>query len=151
MEPFREGVLVKPYERLSDEQVKWLDEASLSILADPGIWCYNERAGRLFKSQGAKVWEEREDHSFCWRVSLPSGLVRESVDKAPSRFILGARKPENRLLLDAKVPRVYFGSGSEANIWIETEIEEFVGIKDANRKLKIPRFRELRGDSALGL
>jgi trimethylamine--corrinoid protein Co-methyltransferase len=146
---YREGVLVKPYERLSMEQVKWLDEASLHILADPGIWCYNERAAKLFKEHGAKVREEREGYSVCWRVSFPSGLIREAVAKAPSSFVLGARKPENRLLLDARVPRVYFGSGSEANIWIDVEMEPFASVNDPDVHVRIPRFRGRRGDSSL--
>ena len=148
-ENYREGVLVKPYERLDMEQVKWLDQASLKILEEPGIWCYNERAAKLFKAHGAKVWEEHEDHSLVWRVSFPSGLIREAVALAPSSFVLGARKPGNRLLLDAQVPRVYFGSGSEANVWIDAELEEFVSTNDKNVKVNIPRFREGRGDSAL--
>jgi trimethylamine--corrinoid protein Co-methyltransferase len=147
-ESYREGVLVKPYERLDQEQIRWLDEASLAILADPGIWCYNERAARLFKDYGAKVWEE-ESGSPCWRVSLPAGLVREAVSRAPSKFMLGARKQENRLLLDADVPRVYFGSGSEANIWLEAEMEEFVSVKDGKATVLVPRFREIRGTTAL--
>lgn len=147
--PFREGVRVKPYERLSLDQVQWLDEASLGILADPGIWCYNERAARLFKSHGARVWEEQEKHAVCWRVSFPPALVKEAVDRAPSRFILGARNPENRLLLDAEAPRVYFGSGSEANFWIDTELETFASTKEPGIQVKIPRFGRRRGDSAL--
>jgi trimethylamine--corrinoid protein Co-methyltransferase len=131
------------------DQVKWLDQASLSILEDPGIWCYNERAAGLFKEHGASVREEDDKKALCWRVSFPSGLVREAVSKAPSRFVLGARRPENRLLLDAEVPRVYFGSGSEANIWIETEMEEFTSVKDSSVKLRAPLFRELRGNTAL--
>ena len=146
---FREGVMVKPYERLDPEQVKWLDQASMSILNDPGIWCYNEKAAKLFKTHGAKVWEEKDKHSTCWRVSFPAGLVKEAVTQAPSRLVLGARIPENRLLLDAEVPRVYFGTGSEANIWIETQMQEFVSVADANNKCKVPRFEELRGDTAL--
>ena len=146
---YREGVLVKPYERLSPEQVKWLDEASMHILSDPGIWCYNERAARLFKEHGATVQEEREKYSVCWRVSFPSGLIREAVAKAPSSFVLGARKPENRLLLDARVPRVYFGSGSEANIWIDVEMEPFASVNDPDVRVKVPRFHKRRGDSSL--
>ncbi len=71
IEPFRPGVLVKPYERLNQEQIKWLDEASLSLLADPGIWCYNERAAKLFQAHGARVWEEEEKGATVWRVSFP--------------------------------------------------------------------------------
>lgn len=149
IESYREGVLVNPYKRLDDDQIKWLDEASLSILADPGVWCYNERAANLFKQHGAKVWEEEVTGTRCWRVSFPAGLVREAVAKAPSRLVLGARKPENRLLLDAEIPRVYFGSGSEANVWIETEMEEFVSTNDNDTKIRMPRFKELRGTTAL--
>jgi len=148
IESYREGVLVKPYERLDQEQIKWLDEASLALLADPGIWCYNERAAKLFKAHGAKVWEEESGSRF-WRVSLPAGLVKEAVSQAPSKFILGARKPENRLLLDADVPRVYFGSGSEANIWLEASLEEFVSVRDGKATVRAPRFTELRGTTAL--
>ena len=149
IDTYREGVLVKPYERLSDEQVQWLDQASLNILADPGIWCYNERAAKLFQAHGAKVWEDEKSVSPCWRVTFPEGLIKEAMAQAPSRIVLGARKPENRLLLDAEVPRVYFGSGSEANIWIETEMEEFVSVNNADVKVKVPLYKELRGNTAL--
>jgi trimethylamine--corrinoid protein Co-methyltransferase len=147
-ESYRDGVLVKPYERLDQGQIRWLNEASLSMLADPGIWCYNERAAKLFKAHGAKMWEE-ESGSPCWRVSLPAGLIREAVSRAPSRFMLGARKTENRLLLDADVPRVYFGSGSEANIWLEAGMEEFVSVRDGKDTVLVPRFKEMRGTTAL--
>jgi trimethylamine--corrinoid protein Co-methyltransferase len=147
-ELYRDGVLVKPYERLDQEQIRCLDEASLAMLADPGIWCYNERAARLFNAHGARVWEE-ESGSPCWRVSLPAGLIREAVARAPSRFMLGARREDNRLLLDSDVPRVYFGSGSEANIWLETEMEEFVSVRDGEETLLAPRFTEMRGTTAL--
>lgn len=147
--PFRGGVLVEPYERLSLEQIIRLHEASLSILADPGIWCYNERAAKLFETHGAKVWEERERDSTVWRVRFPPGLIREAVAQAPSRFMLGARNPENRLWLDAEVPRVYFGSGSEANIWLDVNLEAFVNLKDAQVQMTVPTFHTRRGDSHL--
>jgi len=148
-ESYREGVLVKPYERLNQDQVKMLHQASLSILADPGVWCYNERTARIFKAHGAKVWEKCEKHSTCWRVSFPSGLINEAIAQVPSQFTLGARRWENRLLLDAEVSRVYFGSGSEANIWIEIEMEDFVSLSDHDVTARLPRFTELRGNSAL--
>jgi trimethylamine--corrinoid protein Co-methyltransferase len=52
-------------------------------------------------------------------------------------------------LLDAEVPRVYFGSGSEANIWIETEMKDFVSVKEGDVMVRVPHFTELRGDSEL--
>jgi trimethylamine:corrinoid methyltransferase-like protein len=75
-EIFREGILVKPYERLSQEQIHYLDVTSVALLNDPGIWCHNERAAKLFNEHGARVWEERESGSTVWRVSFPEGLIR---------------------------------------------------------------------------
>jgi trimethylamine--corrinoid protein Co-methyltransferase len=146
---FREGVLVKPYERLNAEQLTWLDQASLSILEDPGIWCYNERAATLLKEHGARVWEEDGSGAPCWRVSFQSGLIKETVAQAPSRFVLGARIPENRLLIDAEIPRVYFGTGSEANIWLDAEMEDFVSKTNSDVEVKVPRYTERRGSTAL--
>lgn len=149
IESFRQGVLVKPYERLDQDQVKWLDQASLDILSDPGIWCYNERAAKLFKSHGAKVLEESDSNTKCWRISLPGGLIKEAIGKAPSRLVLGARKPENRLFIDAEIPRAYFGSGSEANIWLDAKMETFISEKNSSVKVKVPRYTERRGSTAL--
>ncbi|MEJ2069601.1 MAG: trimethylamine methyltransferase family protein [Syntrophobacterales bacterium] len=149
IDSFREGVLVKPYERLNQEQIEWLDDASLKILGEPGIWCYNERAAKLFQAHGAQVTEEHDKGGTVWRVRFPAGLIKEAVSKAPSQVVLGARTPENRLWLDAEVPRAYFGSGSEANIWIETEMEEFVSVNDGQTKVKMPRYKELRGNTHL--
>jgi trimethylamine--corrinoid protein Co-methyltransferase len=148
-ESFREGVLVKPYERLNQEQIQQLNSASLQILADPGVWCYNERAANLFKVHGASVSEESEKYGTFWRINFPSGLITEAVAQAPSRIVMGARNPQNRLVLDAQVPRVYFGSGSEANVWIETQMREFMSIEEPQLKRQIPSFEEVRGNSTL--
>ncbi len=146
---FRESIIVKPYERLNREQVKHLDKASMEILSDPGFWCFNERATKLYEQHGATVSEDNLGSAQCWRVRLPAGLVRETVAKAPSKIVLGARNPENRLVLDSDVPRIYFGSGSETNVWLETHLEDFVSVSDPTVKVKIPRYSEFRGDSAL--
>lgn len=146
---FREGTLVKPYERLNREQLELLDEASLKILADPGIWCYNKRAAELFKANGARVEEEVTPGAPCWRVYFPAQLIREAVAKAPTRIVLGAREPANRLVLDAEVPRVYYGSGSETNVWLETEMVEYASTEDPEQRIKVPRYRERRGTAEL--
>ncbi len=146
---YRPGIVVRPYERLEKEQIEHLHRASLAILEDPGIWCYNRRAAELYRSAGAQVREEEEHGQPVWRISLPAALVEESVAKAPSEFVLGARVPENRLLLDAETPRVYFGSGSETNVWLETEIKTYKGIENPDETVTLPRFSERRGTSEL--
>jgi trimethylamine--corrinoid protein Co-methyltransferase len=146
---YREGTLVKPYERLDADQIRWLHRASLRILNEPGIWCYNERAAELFAAHHAHVREELEHGQTVWRVSLPAELVEDAIAKAPSRFVLGARKPENRLLLDARIPRIYFGTGSETNVWLETEMVEFTAANDPDTRLRVPQFHEKRGSTNL--
>ncbi len=144
---FRQGVVVKPYERLSGEQMELLHNASLRILQDPGIWCYNERAAKLFGDSGARVREESVHDTKYWRISIPAGMVEDAIASSPSRIVLGARKQENRLVLDAEVSRVYFGSGSEANVWLETDLEEFSN--GNGRNIMAPRHTEMRGSTAL--
>ncbi len=146
---FRDSVVIKPYERLDKDQIERLHRASMEILADPGIWCFNQRAARLFEQHGAKVTDANEGVVFCKRVSLPAGLVEEAVAKAPSRIVMGARKPENRLLLDSEVPRIYFGSGSETNIWLETDLEDYASLTEPSRVIKAPQYTQLRGSADL--
>lgn len=115
----REGVLVTPVDRLSESQVRLVDEVSREILEDPGLLCFNEEAARMFKDAGAKV----EDGSPCPRVRLPAAVLDKALETAPSRIVLGARDPDNRLVLDATEPRVRFVSGSETNVWLDVEFE----------------------------
>ncbi|MDF1614320.1 trimethylamine methyltransferase family protein [Desulfurivibrio dismutans] len=146
---FRQGTVVKPYERLNAEQIDLLDAASMKILEETGIWCYNMRAAELFAANGARVEDEPGAGAPCKRVYFPPAMVRKYIAMAPSKVVLGARDPKNRLVLDAEVPRVYFGSGSETNVWLETELEEFQSTTDPARKLTAPRYTEKRGDAQL--
>ncbi len=112
----REGVLVqKPHKRLSDKQLDLIDSTSKELLQDPGLLCYNPKVTELYKNAGADI-EETED---AVRVRLDPKIVEKAVETAPSKVVLGARDPDNRLILDAAEPRVRFVSGSETNIWLE--------------------------------
>jgi len=113
----REGVLVKPQYRLADDQIELVNAASRELLQDPGLLCYNENAAKVFKKAGAQV----EDAGECVRIRVPGTIVDRALKSAPSRIILGARKRENRLILDANEPRVRFGSGSETNVWLDAD------------------------------
>lgn len=149
MEDFRKGNIVKPYERLSREQIERIHETSMAILQDPGIWCFNRRAAELFEKHGAQSRYEEQKGTPCWRVSVPADLVTSSIAKAPSKVVLGARDRNNRLVLDSETPRVYFGSGSETNVWLETEMEPFVSQEDSSKVRYLPRYTEKRGSARL--
>jgi trimethylamine--corrinoid protein Co-methyltransferase len=88
-------------------------------LEDPGLFCYNQQATKIFKSAGAKI----EDTGKCVRIRIPYGIIDKILETAPSKIILGARNPENRLILDAHEPRVRFGSGSETNVWLDVKFD----------------------------
>ena len=113
----REGVLVKPKNRLDDKQVSIIDQTSRELLEDPGLLCYNKEAAGIFSRAGAEV-QERSDHA---KVILNSRIIDSALQSAPSTVTLGARNPDNKLILDAREPRVRFGSGAETNIWLEVE------------------------------
>ncbi len=130
----REGVLVRPEQRLSRAQVELIDGVSRELLEDPGILCYNRRAVELFDRAGARI----EDAGDCKRIRISSELVDRALASAPSRIVLGARDPEQRLILDADEPRVRFGSGSETNFWLDVNLEG-----------EAPRFRRIPGNIEL--
>lgn len=115
----REGVLVRPECRLSDEQVRLIDGVSRDLLYDPGLLCYNAEAAEIFKRAGAVV----EPDSQYARIRISQSVLDQALQSAPSRIVLGARDPANRLVLDAHEPRVRFVSGSETNIWLDVSFD----------------------------
>lgn len=115
----RQGVLVEPYCRLSESQVRRVDNVSRLLLENLGLLCFNEQATAVFRNAGAQI----EDGGECPRVRIPSSLVDKALDSVPSTVVLGARDPDNRLILDARKPRVRFGSGSETNIWLDVSFD----------------------------
>ena len=69
----REGVLVNPHCRLSESQVRLVDEVSRELLEDPGLLCFNKEAASIFRNAGASV----ED------ADLVVGAVLKPGAKAP--------------------------------------------------------------------
>ncbi|MFW6153610.1 MAG: trimethylamine methyltransferase family protein [Planctomycetota bacterium] len=116
----RQGVLVRPEQRLSDEQVRLIDGVSRDLLRDPGLLCYNKEAADLFAAAGAKV----EPDAKCARIRIDGAVLDKALATAPSRIVLGAREPDNRLILDAHEPRARFVSGSETNVWLDVGFED---------------------------
>ncbi len=115
----REGVIVRPERRLSDEQIRLMDGVSRDLLYDPGLLCYNAEAVEIFQRAGAVI----EPGPDWVRVRVTEAVLDRALSSAPSRIVLGARRPENRLILDAAEPRVRFGSGAETNIWLDVAFD----------------------------
>jgi len=137
-------VVAKPYERLSQEQVELVHQTSLDLLETPGILCYNEEAVALLEKAGATAKKTREGEHDAWWVSIPEKVVQKALDSAPTKVTLGARKPENQVVMDAEGSRVYFGTGSETNYWLEVEPETFVSKQDGREQV-FPVTKKNRG------
>jgi len=116
----REGVLVSPYARLSEDQLAQIDGMSRELLEDPGVLCYSPDAAELLSKAGASI---EDADSSCVQIRLSAAILDQALASAPSRVVLGARDPDNRLILDAHEPRVRFGSGAESNVWLEVQFE----------------------------
>ena len=142
----REGILIeKPHQRFSDEQINLVHGASLQILEDPGITCFNREAAELFAGRGAKVIPMQTDGPPSWHICLPRKLVGEALEAAPKTVVLGARKDENVLILKGDEARVFFITGSEANIWLDVDFQTYVKKTDSGREVLLPEFHAKRG------
>ena len=87
----REGTLVHaPYERLTGEQVSRIHQASVEILKDPGLLCFNSEAADIFSNSGAEVTPVTSSDNPCWLIKIPEKLVSSALESAPKTVKLFA-------------------------------------------------------------
>ncbi len=142
----REGVQVaKPYQRLTREQMELVHQTSMELLQKPGVLVYSQEAVSMLSDAGCSVTQTREGEYDAWWVSIPSSVVQKALETAPSKVVLGARNPENKIIMDAKGFNVYFGSGSETNFWLDVKPENFVSQEDPEHKRTFPTITRRRG------
>jgi trimethylamine--corrinoid protein Co-methyltransferase len=139
----RQGVLVEPYRRLNQEQIERIHRASLGILTDPGIVCFNRNAAEIFGDCGADVAPAEQTGAPSWILKVPERVISEALQAAPKIVRLGARDENNSLILDGSEPRVHFASGSESNNWLDVDVERFVS--KSGREVDLPVFRLEKG------
>ncbi|MFO8101101.1 MAG: trimethylamine methyltransferase family protein [Dehalococcoidia bacterium] len=145
----REGILIeRPLERLTGPQIEQIHQASLEILLDPGMLCFNRQAAQVFESNGAEVSPVADSDHPCWQVKIPANLVQQALESAPRTVKLGARNPENALIMHGDEPRVYFITGSETNIWLDVNFETYTKKSDPNVEIEVPEFLPRRGTVA---
>ncbi len=145
----REGILVhNPYERMTEGQVSQIHQASMDILSDPGLICFNRAAAEIFDGKGAKVTSVSPSDRPAWLVGIPEKLVLDALDNAPKTVKLGARNPDNTLIMHGEEPRVYFISGSETNIWLDVDFPAYVKKSDPSVEIRVPEFHPRRGTVA---
>ena len=135
----REGLLIKdPLTRLTDEQVQQVHNASIAILKDPGLICFNKRAAEVFREHGAGVKEVAGAASPTWTISIPEKLATDALASAPKTVTLGARNPDNALVMNGDEPKVHWITGSETNTWLDLDMAAYVSKTDPSREALVP-------------
>jgi trimethylamine--corrinoid protein Co-methyltransferase len=96
---------------LTEGEVERIHQASLSLLADPGVMSDSDLILDTFSKAGVKVDRDRRV------IYLSEEIVTESLASAPKSFTLYGRDPRRDLLLESG--QVYFGMGgaSEPFYW----------------------------------
>jgi trimethylamine--corrinoid protein Co-methyltransferase len=145
----REGILIPhPYQRITDKQVRQIHRASLEILSDPGLICFSKQAAEIFSRHGAEVSDITADAGPVWHIKIAEKLVSQAIESAPKTVKLGARNPDNALIMKGDEPRVYFVSGSETNIWLDVDFPTYVKKSDNSVEVQLAEFHPRRGTVA---
>lgn len=145
----REGILIhNPYERMTDGQIQQIHQASIEILKNPGLLSFNREASEIFQANGAEVTTVPASDHPCWHIKIPEKLILQAIDSAPKTVKLGARNPDNALVMKGDEPRVFFITGSETNIWLDVEFSTYVKKSNPAEELQVPEFYPRRGTVA---
>lgn len=142
----REGILVQaPYERMTQEQVEQIHHTSLRILSGHGVMCFNREATDIFHASGAEINRVSDENNPYWLIKIPEDVILRALESAPQIVTLGARNKDNKLIMNGAEPRVFFVSGSETNIWLDTSFETYVKKSDPGVEIQMPEFHPRRG------
>jgi len=145
----REGILVNnPYVRMTNEQIEQIHQASMELLSDPGLLSYNKEASEIFSDNGAEVTGVTSSDNPYWLIKIPEKLVLQALASAPKTVKLGARNPDNTLIMHGEEPRVYFITGSETNVWLDVDFPTYVKKSDPDTEIQVPEFHPRRGTVA---
>jgi trimethylamine--corrinoid protein Co-methyltransferase len=109
------------------------------------VICFNRQAAEVFGDHGADVLSINPGGAPCWLLKIPGTVITDAVQSAPKVVKLGARDENNCLILDGHEPRVRFASGSEANNWLDMDMETFVSKRSPGTEVEFPVFRVEKG------
>ena len=104
-----------PVPYLTEDQVKQVHKAALTVLSKTGIHLPHAEARRLIKAAGAK--EDKDG-----RILLPAAMVEDAIARAPSRVPWYNQTQDKEFPLE--INRVYFGPGSDSLYVTDRKTEE---------------------------
>jgi trimethylamine--corrinoid protein Co-methyltransferase len=101
---------LKPFVHgLSDEQVREVHYATLTILSRTGVDMQDPQGRQILLEAGA--WESDG------RLKIPEHLVTDAIDKAPSRIPMHDRL--GNLTMPLELGKVFFGAGSDTTFTLD--------------------------------
>lgn len=90
----------------TEDELAELHRAILEVLEDSGLMVFTDEAQEIFYSYGCKV--DRKSKV----VKIPSYMVEEAIESAPSQVLLAGRNPKNDYIMGGKrVGFTNFGEG----------------------------------------
>ncbi|MBS3791030.1 MAG: trimethylamine methyltransferase family protein [Candidatus Bipolaricaulota bacterium] len=100
----RKGIRGGQLNLVSREKVKTIHQAALRILDEKGIKVEDPESRQILDENGCRV--DPESHV----VEFPPEIVKDSLEKAPSSFTMGARDEDNEF--DLGYEKSYFTAGT---------------------------------------
>ena len=97
------------YQPLTEEQIRQIHQASLTVLEHTGIHVENEDALALYRQGGA--WVDGN------RVHITQEMIEKALETVPARVLLAGRDPEQDVVLEDK--RVYAGTGGSPTMVLD--------------------------------
>ena len=82
-----------PIEPLSVDEIEWIHQASLRVLAELGMKVTDEEARKIYREGGARI-DDREE-----MVYLDPEMVEEIIKTVPPEFSMRARNPDKSVTL----------------------------------------------------
>lgn len=116
-------------DRLSDEGVERVHEASMHIIEEFGIRFDHEDALRIFDEHDADVDEENQ------LVKIPRHMVEEAVESAPSSYVIRGRGSQ---------PDVTFGGDSEPIITSASGSPNIYRYDEGRRSSRLTDYEDLQ-------
>ncbi|MCZ7543525.1 MAG: trimethylamine methyltransferase family protein [Anaerolineae bacterium] len=100
------GLSTHAYRPLTEDDIRRIHDASLTVLARTGVQVQPSEARDIFARAGARVDEANN------RVYIPRSMVEDALSQASHRFTLAGRDPAHDMEMGGE--RVYMGTGGAA-------------------------------------
>jgi len=100
------GIKIKKHILLSDSECQLIHAGSCRLLSELGIKIESQEAVNIFLKGGA--------HFENGRVKIPAHKVEQAIEQTAKSIELGAKNPDNKIVIDFDSPTIHFGTGGQA-------------------------------------